>query len=379
MAVRTPLLDYYEVLGVAKDAGPGEIERAFKSGIIRYRDIPGSGEQTRRLNLAYRALINPERRRDYDAALRGEPPPEREERADAPVAAGAAAGAASLAAAEEAPPPQPPVREELVEDYEEEPRPRGAPLWALGALAAVLLLVAGLWAGGMFGSDPQVASRDANGASTVKIGNGERPAEERGGLAGALASLLPSDDEPAAVPLPTTEEQAAAGAVTDGVVTAQAGTDDVAPPPLSTSQGVAAAGADGDVAVAAEEPASTPATDPIPEPAPPPAAEPRAAPAPTPAPVDRSAPARLLRGGLVDADNRGGRFAGSVGVRLRVATNGRPQGCQVTRSSGNAALDQTTCSLLQQRLQFAPARDRDGNPVTVEVESTHTWARRRGR
>jgi protein TonB len=96
---------------------------------------------------------------------------------------------------------------------------------------------------------------------------------------------------------------------------------------------------------------------------------------PAPAP-DRSAQARLLGGGLVNADNVGGRYQGTVGVRLAVGPNGRATGCQVTRSSGNGSLDATTCRLLQQRLQFSPARDRNGNPTTTVVESTHVWGRR---
>jgi protein TonB len=66
-------------------------------------------------------------------------------------------------------------------------------------------------------------------------------------------------------------------------------------------------------------------------------------------------------------------------VRLSVGPNGRTQSCSVTRSSGNAALDSTTCRLLQERLQFSPARDRDGNPISTEVESTHVWGRQRRR
>jgi protein TonB len=86
-----------------------------------------------------------------------------------------------------------------------------------------------------------------------------------------------------------------------------------------------------------------------------------------------------LRGGLYDSDNGRRRFQGTVGVRIAIGADGRPQNCQVVRSSGNRGLDGTTCYLLQQRLVFTPARGRDGNPVPSVVESTHVWGSGRGR
>jgi protein TonB len=92
--------------------------------------------------------------------------------------------------------------------------------------------------------------------------------------------------------------------------------------------------------------------------------------------VDLSAAPRLLRGGLYDTDNRNRRFQGTVGVRITIGTNGRPQNCRVVSSSGNRGLDGTTCYLLQERLVFSPARNRDGVPIPSEVQSTHTWGSR---
>lgn len=65
--------DYYEVLGVAPDAGAAEIKRAYRQLARRYHpDISGEDRPSGFLEIsrAYEVLSNPERRRTYDAALR---------------------------------------------------------------------------------------------------------------------------------------------------------------------------------------------------------------------------------------------------------------------------------------------------------------------
>jgi protein TonB len=39
-------------------------------------------------------------------------------------------------------------------------------------------------------------------------------------------------------------------------------------------------------------------------------------------------------------------------------------GCNLTRSTGNGALDSATCNILRRRAKFTPARDSSGNPTT---------------
>ncbi|MCW3796567.1 TonB family protein [Sphingomonas sp. BN140010] len=408
MATRAPLLNYYEVLGVPRTAGPGDIEAAYRAGVVRFRDQPGGGEQTRRISLAYRALSNPERRREYDASL-GYPP--REEPAAAmpldeePPVSTSAEEPPPAVPADEPPPAAPayermdrraerepafPVRDDPVapdddyypEDEPDERRGRGG-LIAVWAVALGLVALLALYASGMIGGrEPQVATRNGAPVATgPHAGTGTGPAAP-----GQLGAGAPVDG--------TQLADAGRSPTVDGVQSTvptpvgQAGSASVSGyyPAAPSAQNDAAVGDDAASAAGADEPAAAAEDDGDREEevAPPPLPtrqnqpEPVAAPvaqAPAPAP-DRSAQARLLGGGLVNADNVGGRFQGTVGVRLAVGPNGRATGCQVTRSSGNGGLDATTCRLLQQRLQFSPARDRDGNPTTTVVESTHVWGRR---
>lgn len=65
--------DYYQVLGVAPDAGAAEIKRAYRQLARRYHpDISGEERPSSFLEIsrAYEVLSDPDRRRTYDAALR---------------------------------------------------------------------------------------------------------------------------------------------------------------------------------------------------------------------------------------------------------------------------------------------------------------------
>ena len=62
--------DYYEVLGVAKDADEATIKRAFKRLAIKYHPDhnkdPDAGEKFREINEAYQVLSDPQKRHAYD-------------------------------------------------------------------------------------------------------------------------------------------------------------------------------------------------------------------------------------------------------------------------------------------------------------------------
>ncbi len=89
-------------------------------------------------------------------------------------------------------------------------------------------------------------------------------------------------------------------------------------------------------------------------------------------------PARLLRGQIRDADYPRAAYRAGVGgtvyLRFVVGTNGRITECSVTRSSGNAELDATTCRLLIERRRYAPARDAHGRKVPDVWTGDHVWS-----
>ena len=66
--------DYYDVLGVAPDAGAEEIKRAYRQLARRYHpDISGDdrGAAFKEIAHAYDVLRDPSQRRDYDARVTG--------------------------------------------------------------------------------------------------------------------------------------------------------------------------------------------------------------------------------------------------------------------------------------------------------------------
>jgi periplasmic protein TonB len=92
-------------------------------------------------------------------------------------------------------------------------------------------------------------------------------------------------------------------------------------------------------------------------------------------------PPRLVRGELRDSDYPEGAaeagIGGTVGVRYLVWTDGRVRECTITRSSGSAELDATTCRLIEQRFRFQPSRDERGRPVPALIVESHSWMVRR--
>ena len=64
---------------------------------------------------------------------------------------------------------------------------------------------------------------------------------------------------------------------------------------------------------------------------------------------------------------------GTTSIRLAVGANGRVTSCTVSRSSGNASLDNTACSLAERRFRFTPAEDENGNAVAGTVTRSIRW------
>ncbi|MEP6784879.1 MAG: TonB family protein [Sphingomonadales bacterium] len=88
-------------------------------------------------------------------------------------------------------------------------------------------------------------------------------------------------------------------------------------------------------------------------------------------------PPEHVRGRLSNSDYPRGMgeagVQGNVGVRYRVSERGRVSDCQVTRSSGNKILDDTTCRLITERFRFSPSRDERGRPVAAYIVENHEW------
>lgn len=87
--------------------------------------------------------------------------------------------------------------------------------------------------------------------------------------------------------------------------------------------------------------------------------------------------ARHVSGRIDDRDYPRGayrdRIEGEVTARLTIAADGRVSRCVVTRSSGNAELDTTTCRLIERRFRYEPARDAAGKAVVSEMGWRQSW------
>ena len=88
-------------------------------------------------------------------------------------------------------------------------------------------------------------------------------------------------------------------------------------------------------------------------------------------------PAQLRSGSISNDDYPASalraRAEGAVIARYVVAADGRVTACEVVTSSGNAALDSTTCSLIQRRFRFRPAINADGKAVEDRKTYRVTW------
>lgn len=64
---------------------------------------------------------------------------------------------------------------------------------------------------------------------------------------------------------------------------------------------------------------------------------------------------------------------GEVEVRFTIEASGRVSGCRVTRSSGDASLDQPTCALIEKRFRFKPATNTAGEAIASQYGWRQRW------
>lgn len=92
----------------------------------------------------------------------------------------------------------------------------------------------------------------------------------------------------------------------------------------------------------------------------------------------RYTPARRVSR-IPDREYRGlaasGIQSGSVGVTIKVNTDGSVSNCRVARSSGSAPADSLMCQLTLRYIRFEPARDANGRPVAQDVTFYPNWWR----
>jgi protein TonB len=71
-----------------------------------------------------------------------------------------------------------------------------------------------------------------------------------------------------------------------------------------------------------------------------------------------------------------GMARGSVGLSIRVGTDGVPSNCRIARTSGNPQVDALLCQLTLAHVRFRPARDPQGRAVAQELTWYPDWSPR---
>ena len=67
--------------------------------------------------------------------------------------------------------------------------------------------------------------------------------------------------------------------------------------------------------------------------------------------------------------------SGSVGVTIKVNTDGSVSNCRIARTSGDGAIDALMCQLTVRYVRFSPARDDRGRPVAQDITFFPNWYR----
>ncbi|WP_411342186.1 energy transducer TonB [Sphingopyxis sp. J-6] len=86
----------------------------------------------------------------------------------------------------------------------------------------------------------------------------------------------------------------------------------------------------------------------------------------------------VWRSGRIDDDDypaaaSRSKIGGEVETLFTILPTGRVTGCRVTRSSGDASLDATTCRLIEKRFRFRPATNANGEDVASQYGWRQSW------
>jgi Mce-associated membrane protein len=175
----------YDVLGVSRDASREEIRRAWRDAADRFE--PGEGGSTKQFRLfneAAEVLLDPERRKAYDATLPEEAAAPAGRVPGPPMPGASSAAAPETVATLPAPPqPAPAARGvELTHARQGLPGRTVALLVALGVLAALAVA-----AGAFFGSRGWAALQEERQAEQYQEALDEAPAAAEGAAAAVLS------------------------------------------------------------------------------------------------------------------------------------------------------------------------------------------------
>lgn len=66
-------------------------------------------------------------------------------------------------------------------------------------------------------------------------------------------------------------------------------------------------------------------------------------------------------------------WEGTAAFRLTIGTDGKVRDCTITQSTGHAALDDATCTLVTRRAKFDPAKNEQGQTVSGSFSSAVRW------
>lgn len=67
------------------------------------------------------------------------------------------------------------------------------------------------------------------------------------------------------------------------------------------------------------------------------------------------------------------KLEGTAGFRVTVGPDGKPSACEIVASSGVAAFDEVTCSVVMTRAKFYPARDAKGKVTEGVYSNAIRW------